>query len=217
MTIGSKELLYNSADYIHLCCRSLQKTAQALTLLGTMPYVYLFLAVLGAALIPAFGPPSWIFAVYFYHRHQLAFVAVVTISSLATASGRLLLALLTRKSRRWLPARYNHSLDYARRTLLGKKKSVWLSTGVFLLSPLPSAQLFEAAAFLDLPLFRLTGAFLIGRLITTSIYLGVVSLSVVSLQKAWEAGFSSPLSVGTEVIALGGIILLFTLRHWRQK
>lgn len=177
-----------------------------------MHYLVLFAIVFSAGLVPAFGPPSWLFAVYFHYQYHLPFAVVVLITALATSLGRLLLARLTRLLKQHIPSRYTRNLDYAKRLLSEKQKSVWLVMGLFLLSPLPSAQLFEAAGLIDLPLLPLGLMFFIGRLFTLSAYLAFARFTIPSLNNAWAAGFSSPWAIAGELITILGIIALLNSR-----
>lgn len=172
----------------------------------------MFAIVFAAGLIPAFGPPSWLFAVFFHYQYHLSFVAVVLITALATSLGRLLLARLTRRLKQHIPSRYAKNLDYSKRLLGEKQKSLWLVMGLFLLSPLPSAQLFEAAGLIDLPLVPLGLMFFIGRLFTLSAYLTFAKFTIPSLSNAWAAGFSSPWAILGELITILGIIALLNSR-----
>lgn len=189
-----------------------------------MDYVLLFAIVLAAGLIPAFGPPSWLFAVFFHYQYHLSFVLVVLVTALATTIGRLLLAKLSRKLKPYIPTKYRKNLDYSEHLLVERRTSFWLILGLFLLSPLPSAQLFEAAGLVDLPLLPLGAMFFIGRLFTLSAYLAFAKLTVVSLGNIWEAGFSSPWAIIGELITILGIIGLLNLRRiilkinsWRHQ
>jgi uncharacterized membrane protein YdjX (TVP38/TMEM64 family) len=177
-----------------------------------MHYLILFTIVFLVGIIPAFGPPSWIFAVYFRQQHHLSIVAVVLVTALATTLGRLVLALLTRLLKPHLPKRFINNLDYSKRLLNKNQKSVWLVIGIFVLSPLPSAQLFEAAGLMEIPLIPLGIAFFFGRVISTSVYLYIAKLTSVNLHKAWEAGFSSPWALTLEIICILTIAALLNLR-----
>lgn len=173
-----------------------------------MDYLWLLVAVFAVGLIPAFGPPSWLFAVFFYHRYHLSFAAVVVITAFSTAAGRLVLAKMTRQLKSHIPEKYINNLEYAKRLLSTKQKSLWMIMGLFLLSPLPSAQLFEAAGLVDLPLLRVGLMFFFGRLVTLSIYLLFAKLTITSLSSAWVAGFTSPWAVAGALLMISAIIAL---------
>jgi membrane protein DedA with SNARE-associated domain len=177
-----------------------------------MHYLVLFTVVLLVGIIPAFGPPSWIFAVYFRQQHHLSFVAVILVTALATTLGRLVLARLTRLLKPYIPKRFISNLDYSKRLLNKKQKSVWLIIGLFVLSPLPSAQLFEAAGLMEIPLVPLGVAFFGGRILSLSIYVSIAKLTSFNLHKAWEAGFTSPWAFALELLCIIAVVALLNLR-----
>ena len=57
-----------------------------------MHYLVLVLFVFVAAVVPVFGPPSWVFAVYYRHRYGLSPLFVVFLAATATTMGRIVLA-----------------------------------------------------------------------------------------------------------------------------
>lgn len=178
-----------------------------------MDYLLLFSLVLVAGLIPAFGPPSWVFAVFFHYQYHQSFVLTVLITALATSLGRLVLAIATRKLKTKIPPRYLNRLEYSKSLINVKQKSFWIILGLFLISPVPSAQLFEAAGLIDLPLLPLSGLFFIGRLVSLSFYLSFAHLGIISLGQIWSAGFSSPLAIIGEILTILFIVALFNM-HW---
>ena len=182
-----------------------------------MHYIVLFLLVLIVGLIPAFGPPSWIFAVFFRHKYHLDFVAVVLLTALATTIGRLLLSLATKTLKNHLPERFVNNLTYTQNILEGKRKSVWVLVGLFVLSPLPSAQLFEAAGLLETNLVTLGLAFFLGRLASLSIYLSLAIAIEPNVHSAWEAGLTSPWTFASEVLCLLAILVLLNMRWLIKK
>lgn len=178
-----------------------------------MHYFYMFAIVAAAGLIPAFGPPSWVFAVFFRHKYHLEVVIVVLLVAAATTFGRLLLAYGTRRLKSYIPAKYVDNLEYSKELLIRKRKSTQIITGLFVLSPLPSAQLFEAAGLVDAPFLLLGLAFFVGRLFTLSIYLTIAHLTVTNLNHLWERGFTSRWAILFEILSGVCLIALFNMRR----
>jgi hypothetical protein len=87
--------------------------------------------------------------------------------------------------------------------------------GLFVVSPLPSAQLFIAAGLLDLPLGPLTLAFFVGRLISYSIYVGLATLADRQFGNVIGQIFGSPWSIAIQVVLLMGVCVLPFL-NWRR-
>ncbi len=176
-------------------------------------YLLLFGLVLLVGLIPAFGPPSWVFAVFFYHKYKLVFLAIVLITALSTTIGRLGLSLLTKKLKKYLPITILANLNYAKDILERKQKSTWLFLGLFVISPLPSAQLFEAAGLLQNNLLSLGGAFFIGRIVSISLYLLISKLVVQNISDLWSAGLTNPWILSAEIVCIMAVLVLLNLKR----
>ena len=86
---------------------------------------------------------------------------------------------------------------------------------LFVVSPLPSAQLFLAAGLLDLPLGLLTWAFFVGRLISYSIYVSVATLADRQLGNVIGQVFGSPWSIALQVVLLVAVCFL-PFVNWRR-
>jgi hypothetical protein len=133
-------------------------------------YLVLFAIVFGVNLLPAFGPPTWSIIVVYGLATKLNLPVMIGLSAVAAASGRLLLASAFRLLRHRIPGRMKRNLEAAGRALEAKRSRSALGMGLFALSPLPSAQLFEAAGLANMRLLPLTAAFLAGRLVSYSVY-----------------------------------------------
>jgi len=140
----------------------------------------IFLAVAAVVfavnLVPAFAPPTWAILVLFRLHAHVGVAALVAIGALAAAAGRLTLASTTRALRGRLPARRLDRLEAVRRRLVGHRSRAIAVLALFVLSPLPSAQLFVAAGLLDVPLLPATAAFFVGRVVSYAGYVGAASL-----------------------------------------
>jgi uncharacterized membrane protein YdjX (TVP38/TMEM64 family) len=80
---------------------------------------------------------------------------------------------------------------------------------LFLISPLPSAQLFEAAGLMAVPLLPLTGAFFVGRLITYSMYAtGAQAVANTDFGKLLIQQLTSPWGIALQVLTVVGLVLL---------
>jgi uncharacterized membrane protein YdjX (TVP38/TMEM64 family) len=102
------------------------------------------------------------------------------------------------------------------RTLIERKRIGALALfGIFVVSPLPSAQLFLAAGLLDLPLGLLTWAFFFGRLVSYSIYVSLATLADRQFGDVIDQVFGSPWSVALQVVLLVVVCLLPFVRWHR--
>lgn len=178
--------------------------------------VLLFLIVFGINLLPAFGPPTWSIIVFYGLNSDVPTAAIVVISAAAAASGRLALAHGFRYLRGRLPKRLKDNLEGAREALEHRRHGVIVGLGLFALSPLPSAQLFEAAGLAGIRLGGFTAAFFTGRLISYSIYAASAkTLRGTTLGDAFANSLTSPWGIALQV----GMILLLaglTQINWRK-
>lgn len=171
-----------------------------------------YLAVLGAVfglnLLPAFGPPTWALLVLFRLNWHLHPVPLVLVGALSAGTGRLVLALATRSVRGRLPHRHVANLQAAGGYLTAHKGRAAAGLAVFAVSPLPSAQLFEAAGLLDVPLLPLTAAFFVGRLVSYSLYVGAAHAADRKFGTVLRSTLSSPYGIAVEVAMVAGVVLL---------
>ena len=173
-----------------------------------MEYVAVFAIVVGCNLLPAFGPPTWLILVIVHAQWHGAIAALVVVGALAACSGRYVLARGAQRLKPFLPKRYIRGVERAATTLLERKASATAAIGLFLISPLPSAQLFIAAGFLELPLVPVTLAFGLGRLVTYSLYLTLASVATASLTGAFGNFFGSPLTIALEVVLVAATVVV---------
>lgn len=174
-----------------------------------MIYLVVAAVVLGVNLLPAFGPPTWAVLVLFYLRYDLAEVPLVLTGASAAAVGRLTLAHATRRLGNHLPRKQRRNLAAAGGALLRRRTGSVVALGLFALSPVPSAQLFEAAGLMRVRLGPLTAAFFAGRLVSYSMYLGGArAFKGTSAADLITAGLTSPYGVLLEVVMLAALVAL---------
>ena len=179
-------------------------------------YLILGLLVFGVNLLPAFGPPTWSLLVFARLRWHFDPVLLVSLGALASSAGRLLLGLGFRKLRFHFPARYRANLESLEARLVERRGRTVALAALFVLSPLPSAQLFCAAGLLDLRIVPLTLAFFVGRLVTYSIYVATAVVVDAKLGSLLSQVWGSPWSIALQVLLLLALALL-PLVPWRQQ
>jgi membrane protein YqaA with SNARE-associated domain len=172
-------------------------------------YLLAVAVVFGVNLMPAFGPPTWALLVYFRYAHHLPIVPLVLLGALAAASGRLVLAYVFFHLRRKLPKRYVSNMAAAGKAMQRDRKRSALGLGLFALSPVPSAQLFEGAGLAGVPLLPLTGAFFVGRLISYSLYVGgAIAVESTPVGELVKKSFTSSWGIAIQVALLVALVLL---------
>lgn len=172
-------------------------------------YLVVFGIVLGVNLMPVFGPPTWTILVLYRFRSDLNPVALVIVGAIAAASGRLVLGYATRTIRGKLSEKRRKSLDAMRARLERHRKGGLLALFLFALSPLPSAQLFEAAGITGVRLPPLTAAFFVGRVVSYSVYMaGASALKDTDIGKMIRGSFTSPIGIAVQLAFVVLVVLL---------
>ncbi|HEY5711637.1 MAG TPA: hypothetical protein VIT38_07060 [Allosphingosinicella sp.] len=177
----------------------------------------LFAIVLGVNLLPAFGPPTWSVIVLYGLNSQLPWPVLVLTAALAAALGRFLLAHAFRLLAGRLSAKTRSNLKAARAALEKNRRNAILALGLFALSPLPSAQLFEAAGLAGVRLFGFTAAFFAGRLVSYSIYAFTAhEIGRSSLGDAFRESLTSPVGLAIQV-AMIALLVAFARIDWAKR
>jgi membrane protein YqaA with SNARE-associated domain len=176
-----------------------------------MHYLAAFAIVFGVNLLPALGPPSWAVLVVLKLNWDLDPVGLVAVGATAAGTGRYLLARLSRVLRDHLSQQRRDNLEAAKEYLAGHRVSAVAGIALFALSPLPSAQLFEAAGILGVRLLPLTLAFFAGRVVTYSIYVSAATYAKHTYGSVFTEALRSPLGIGIQVVMLMAIVGLTRL------
>jgi len=180
-------------------------------------YLLLFVLVLGVNLMPAFGPPTWAVLVLVTLDSELAAAPSIVIAAVAAALGRLLLALGFRLLGGRLPARYRRNLGGARAALEKNRRRAILALGLFALSPVPSAQLFEAAGLAGVRLLGFTAAFFLGRTVSYSIYVFTAAgMRETRLGDAFRDAVTSPLGIAIQLAMIAALVA-FARIDWAKR
>jgi uncharacterized membrane protein YdjX (TVP38/TMEM64 family) len=182
-----------------------------------MHYLLLFAIVLGVNLLPAFGPPTWSVIVIYGLSTKMPLPALVGISAAAAALGRFLLAQAFRLLRSQVPDKMKRNLQAAADAVEKRKRGTMVAIGLFALSPLPSAQLFEAAGLAGVRLFHFTAAFFAGRIVSYSVYAATAKgFEKTSMGEAFKHSLTRPIGIGLEVLMLG-LLVAFTQVDWEKR
>ena len=178
--------------------------------------LFIFAAVFITNLLPAFAPPTWALLVFFKLQTPVNPLALVIIGVLGAVLGRYFLARASSKLGPRLRESTRENLRSAAQLIESKKSINYLTLILFALSPVSSAQLFEAAGLTGINLQPLLMAFVIGRSISYSGYVyGATALKHTSLAKILAAGFTSPWAIAIQVLLLLAFIPL-TRINWRR-
>jgi uncharacterized membrane protein YdjX (TVP38/TMEM64 family) len=179
-------------------------------------YLFLFAIVFGVNLMPAFGPPTWSIIVIYGLQGNIPLWALVIIGAIGAALGRFVLAVGFRYLRSYVPRRIKENLEAAGEALEKRRRGAFLALGLFALSPVPSAQLFEAAGLTGVRLLHFTAAFFAGRLVSYSIY-GATAKGVgaTSIGATFKSALTSPGGIALQVVMLALLVLLAQI-DWKK-
>ncbi len=174
-----------------------------------MQYLLVALGVFVLNVLPAMAPPTWTVIVLVTLNTDLHLAPLVLIGAIAATLGRTTLAIGFHRLRGWLPAGYVRNVTNAGSLLSAHRGRRAAAVGMFLLSPLPSAQLFEAAGLMGVRLAPLAAAFCIGRTATYSIYASGAGLAKAS---GWgeliKSTLTSPWGIALQVASLLLLVVL---------
>ena len=179
-------------------------------------YALAFVVVLLCNTVPAFAPPTWMVLVFFTLHRDLNAPALIVLGILGAAGGRYLLALGFRRYRHLLPQWYLINMENAASQITQSTKHVAALAALFFVSPLSSAQLFEAAGIMTrVPLRPLVFAFAAGRSFTYSIYvLGAHAVQATSFGDIVTRNLTSPRGIAVQVIMVCALVGLGAVR-WK--
>lgn len=179
-----------------------------------------FLAMLAVVFVvnimPAFAPPTWTVLVLFLLRWDVPPVALVLGGAAAAASGRFVLASAFRRLAPRLPERKRADLDAIGEVLTERRTGRAGLIGLFILSPMPSTPLFEAAGLTErVRLVPVTLAFFCGRLVTYSLAVGGASAAKHTLGDIVQGQLTSGRAIAVQVLLVLSVVA-FVATPWSR-
>ena len=180
-----------------------------------LSYLLLIAVVYAVALLPIFGPPVWIVLVVAKVRWDLNPVLLVGLGAISATAGRLTLARVSRHLTRWVPRRAKENLEAAHEFLDSHEKGILALLAVFIVSPLPSGQLWVAAGLLKMRLLPLGVAFFIGRTISYAGYVTAATVAQYELGDILAKSWGKPWMIAVQVI-LALLIVALPLMPWKK-
>jgi uncharacterized membrane protein YdjX (TVP38/TMEM64 family) len=144
-------------------------------------------------------------------------VVLVVLGVLSATFGRAILANAFRAIRPWLPKGYVANMERIGAKIEEHPRRALGVLTLFFLSPISSAQLFEAAGIIKrIALIPLLLAFAAGRLISYSIYVsGASVLKETSLGQIIKDELTSPLAIALQALLILGLVALGNLK-WNE-
>lgn len=178
--------------------------------------IYLVLLVFVFNLAPAFAPPTWSVLVLFSLNTDLPPALIVIAGAISAGTGRYSLARATGLLRNRIKGKSLKNLESAQKLFEEKSSRKILLLLFFIISPLPSAQLFEAAGLIGAKLLPLTLAFFSGRLVTYSFYVaGASELKAHGIGELITKEFTSIWAIVLQILMITGVVML-TRINWSR-
>ncbi len=170
--------------------------------------------VFGINILPAFAPPTWTVLAYFALTQHLPMAALIVIGVISASAGRWVLANMFRRYRNKLPASYVANMENAATHLTKSQNHTRALLALFLISPLSSAQLFEAAGIMkSIALRPLVAAFAAGRTVTYSVTVtGANAVATSSFGELLTKSLTSPGAIALQISMIVGLVLLGTIK-----
>ena len=183
-----------------------------------MEALLLFAAIYLLHLVPVFAPPTWMaIALIALNRPELNPFTVAAIAATAAVLGRVTLArgatMLVRE--RWMSSTMRANVDFLGR-LIGERRGARYGLLAFYLYSPASNFLFIAHGLTKLPLAMIALPFLVGRLMTYTLW-GIAAQSVAQQFKLGERDWGSYFGgyfILTQLVLLI-CLWLFTRLDWR--
>jgi uncharacterized membrane protein YdjX (TVP38/TMEM64 family) len=167
-------------------------------------------------LMPAFAPPTWAALVLFSLNTELHPIVIVAVGAIFAGTGRYLLARATGLFRNRISKKSLSNLEAAQTLLTENTSRKLITIGMFVISPLPSAQLFEAAGLMGVRLLPLTIAFFSGRIVTYNFYVfGASELKAHGIGDLITKEFTSVWAILFQVVMIASVVLI-TRIDWKR-
>jgi uncharacterized membrane protein YdjX (TVP38/TMEM64 family) len=181
-------------------------------------YLVAIFAIVLLNAFPAFAPPTWMALVFFLLHYDLNPVALVILGVLSATTGRAILAWYFRKFAHLIPTKFSKNMEYAGQYFTDHTNKRFALLTIFFLSPVSSAQLFEAAGMMKtVSLKPLLGVFALGRAISYSTYVtGASALAATSFGEILVAELKSPWAIAIQIAMIAGLIALGSI-DWKSK
>jgi uncharacterized membrane protein YdjX (TVP38/TMEM64 family) len=181
-------------------------------------YLAAIAAIVLLNVLPAFAPPTWMALVFFLINYNLNPIALVVIGVASATTGRAILAWCFRKFAYLVPTKFSSNMEYAGKYIESGSSRRYAVLALFLISPISSAQLFEAAGMMKtIKLKPLFAAFALGRAFSYSTYVtGAAALAATSFGEVLIAEIKSPLAITIQILMIAGLIALGFI-DWKSK
>ena len=168
--------------------------------------------------LPAFAPPTWMALVFFLLHYDANPIALVILGVVSATLGRAILAWYFRKFAHLIPTRFSRNMEHAGTYFTGHAGKRYTVLALFLISPISSAQLFEAAGMAKtVALKPLLAAFALGRTFSYSTYVtGAAAVAATNFGEIMVHELRSPWAIGAQVGMIAAFIAIGSI-DWQKR
>lgn len=168
--------------------------------------------------LPAFAPPTWMALVFFLLHYDANPVALVILGVISATTGRAILAWYFRRFAHLVPTKFSKNMENAGQYFTDHSTKRYALLAMFLVSPVSSAQLFEAAGLMKtLKLRPLLIAFAAGRTISYSTYVsGAAAIAATNFGEILIHELRSPWAIAVQILMIAGLVALGSI-DWRKR
>ncbi len=169
-------------------------------------------------ILPAFAPPTWAALVFFIVNYEVNPYILVPIAVVSATSGRAFLAWYFRKFAHLVPSRFSRNMSAAGQYLerdASRRRTVF---AIFAISPISTAQLFEAAGISQsIKLKPLLAAFAVGRTCTYIFYVsGATAAASTSIGQLIIDHLKSPWAIAAQLFMIALFIVGGSI-DWQKR
>jgi len=162
-------------------------------------------------LAPAFMPSTWMILAFFYIRFDLPLLPLTIGGAIASAVGRLCLAMGSAAfKRRFLRSR-QAGLNELGAFLDDHRNVVGMTVFLYALTPLPTNNLFIAAGMVEVSMMRVLAGFIASRILANTFWVWTTNRAFEHLGDLFKGAFGNWVAVLLEVGGVTSILLLYVL------
>lgn len=181
-------------------------------------YLVAAIAIIAMNAVPAFAPPTWTALVFFLFNYDLNPVALVIVGVLSATTGRAILAWYFRKFAHLVPTKFSANMEAAGQYFVDHPTKKYGVLALFLISPISSAQLFEAAGMAkSIKLKPLLAAFAVGRSISYTTYVsGAAAVAATSFGEIAIEEMKSPWAIALQIVMIAALVAFGSI-DWKKR
>ncbi|MBI2724154.1 MAG: hypothetical protein HYX50_03735 [Chloroflexi bacterium] len=161
-------------------------------------------------LAPAFMPSTWMVLAFFFVRFDLPLLPLTVSGAIVSGLGRLVLARVSGALGRRASGR-RRDMEALGRYLDRHRRIVGPATFAYVLTPLPSNNLFIAAGMTGVSLGWVLAGFWAGRIIADTFWVWTTDRAFQSFGDLFRSPIGGPLAIALQLLSLLSVALLYRL------